>query len=141
MSARPAPPFTAARVLAAAFAVAAAAGVTLAPRSWAWPARSWALEAIALLPTRWGDLLLGGDPDRALNIAIFVPMGAAIAALLPLRWAPASVGAGFAVSCAVEFAQTAIPGRVPDVADVVANTAGALAGTVLVLVVRLIARL
>lgn len=141
MSARPAPTFTVGRILAATFAVAAVAGLTLAPRSWAWPARSWALDAVALLPTRWADFLLGGDADRALNIAIFVPLGAAIAALLPLRWVPASVGVGFAISCAVEIAQTVIPGRVPDVADIVANTAGALVGTVLVLAVRLIARL
>lgn len=140
MSDRPVPTPTRARVLLATGVLAAVAGLTLAPRSLAWPTRSLVLELLALLPPRWSDLLLGGDADLALNVAFFVPLGAAVALLLPLRWAPASVVLGAAVSLTVEIAQTVVPGRVPDCGDVVANTAGALIGTAAVMLVRLVAR-
>ena len=141
MSDRSAPRATVPRILAATVVLFAVMGLTLAPRSLAWPARTVALDALSLLPTRWNEFLVGGDVDRALNVAIFVPLGAAVALVLPLRWAPASVLLGAAASCAVEMAQSVIPGRVPDADDIVANTLGALLGTVVVIVVRLLARL
>ena len=63
-----------------------------------------------------------------------------LAMLLPLRWSPASVLVGAAVSVGVETAQSVIPGRVPDAGDVLANSAGALVGTILVVVARLLVR-
>lgn len=140
MSDRPAPSLTVARVLAAAAVLATVVGLTLAPRRIAWPARTLLLEALALLPARGNDVLLGAGTDTALNVAFFVPLGMALALLLPLRWAPASVLLSAGVSLAVETAQSVIPGRVPDVGDVVANTGGALIGTVVVVVLRLLTR-
>lgn len=137
---RSAPSFTPARVLVAASVLAAVVGLTLAPRTIAWPVRSLFLDALARLPARVNDVLLGGDADTVLNVAFFVPLGIVVAMLLPLRWAPASVVLGAAVSLAVEIAQSVIPGRVPDAGDVVANTTGALIGTVVVVIVRLLAR-
>ncbi len=137
---RSAPSFTPARVLVAASVLAAVVGLTLAPRTIAWPVRSLFLDALARLPARVSDVLLGGDADTVLNVAFFVPLGIVVAMLLPLRWAPASVVLGAAVSLAVEIAQSVIPGRVPDAGDVVANTTGALIGTVVVVIVRLLAR-
>ncbi|MFS0793654.1 VanZ family protein [Microbacterium sp. 1P10AE] len=137
---RSAPSFTPARVLVAASVLAAVVGLTLAPRTIAWPVRSLFLDALAHLPARVNDVLLGGDADTVLNVAFFVPLGIVVAMLLPLRWAPASVVLGAAVSLAVEIAQSVIPGRVPDAGDVVANTTGALIGTVVVVIVRLLAR-
>lgn len=140
MSDHPAPSLTTARVLVAAAVLATVAGLTLAPRSIAWPARTLLLDALALLPPRWNNVLLGGDADTALNVAFFVPLGMALAMLLPLRWSPASVLVGAAVSLGVETAQSVIPGRVPDAGDVLANTVGALVGTTLVVVGRLLVR-
>lgn len=137
---RPAPRLTPARILAATIALFSVMGLTLAPRSLAWPARTLALDALSLLPPWWSGILLGGDIDRALNVAIFLPLGAAVALVLPLRWAAASVLVGSAVSCAVEIVQSVVPGRVPDVADILANTLGTLLGTIAVIVVRLVAR-
>lgn len=140
MSDRPAPPLTVARVLVAATVLATVVGLTLAPRCIAWPARTLLLDALALLPPRWTDVLLVGGADTSLNVVFFVPLGMALALLLPLRWAPASVLLSAGVSAAVETAQSVIPGRVPDVGDVGANTVGALAGTVVIVVLRLLTR-
>lgn len=131
---------TTGRVLLAGAVFAVVAGLTLAPRAIAWPARTLVLDAIDHLPPQWGDLLLGGDADTALNIAFFVPLGAALALLLPLRWAPASVLLAAAVSFTVEVAQTVLPGRVSDPNDVIANTVGALVGTVVVVFARVMVR-
>ncbi|MDQ1173541.1 hypothetical protein QE430_001848 [Microbacterium testaceum] len=140
VSDRSASVFSAPRLLVAGAVLAAVAALTLAPRTIAWPARTLVLDALDHLPP-WGSaLLFGAGADVALNVLFFVPLGAAVALLLPLRWAPASVLVGAAVSLTVEIAQTLIPGRVPDADDVASNTLGALIGTVVVLVVRLIAR-
>ena len=140
MSDRSAPSPTTARILLATAVLTVVAGLTLAPRAVAWPARTLVLDALEHLPPRWNDLLLGGNADTALNIAFFVPLGAALALLLPLRWSPASVLVAAAVSLTVEVAQTVLPGRVSDPGDVVANTAGALVGTVVVVFARVMFR-
>ncbi|MFF7681155.1 VanZ family protein [Microbacterium sp. NPDC007973] len=140
MTDRRAPLLTPARVLGATGVLAVTAALTLAPRSIAWPARSLALDVLDRLPPVWTEALFGGGIDVALNVGFFIPLGAAVALLLPLRWAPASVVLGAAVSATIEIAQTVVPGRVPDSSDVVANTAGALIGTVVVVGGRLLAR-
>ncbi|WJS92175.1 VanZ family protein [Microbacterium testaceum] len=132
--------FTPARVLTAGAVLAAVVALTLAPRAIAWPARTLVLDALDHLPPSWSALVLGAGADVALNIAFFVPLGAAIALLLPLRWAPASLLLCALVSLAVEALQAGIPGRVPDAEDVVSNTIGAAIGTVVVIAVRLTAR-
>lgn len=132
--------FTPARVLTAGAVLAAVVALTLAPRAIAWPARTLVLDALDHLPPSWSALVLGASADVALNIAFFVPLGAAIALLLPLRWAPASLLLCALVSLAVETLQAGIPGRVPDAEDVVSNTIGAAIGTVVVIAVRLTAR-
>lgn len=140
MSDRPARILTTPRVLVATGVLAGIVALTLAPRTIAWPARTLLLDALAHLPARWTEVLLSGGPDLALNIAFYVPLGMALALLLPLRWSPASVVIGAVVSVIVESAQAVIPGRVPDPGDVLANTVGALVGTILVVVLRTIAR-
>ncbi|QEW02884.1 VanZ family protein [Microbacterium lushaniae] len=127
------------RGLFAVVALAVVAGLTLAPRMLVGPARRAFLD--------WADAttmpLLGGaeyaDAERLLNTAMFVPLGAALALLLPLRGWPLAVAAGFGVSVAVEYLQAAIPGRVPDATDVVWNTVGALVGVGAVTLVRALA--
>ena len=71
------------------------------------------------------------------NILLFVPFGAIVASRLPLkRWwlAPAAAAA---LSSAIELGQALLlPQRVSDWHDIVANTAGALAGAIALVVVR-----
>lgn len=140
MSDRPSPAVTLARAWTAVAILAAVVGLTLAPRAIAWPARTLVLDALDHLPAGASALLFEAGPDVALNIAFFVPLGAAVALLLPLRWAPASLLVCALVSLTVETLQAAIPGRVPDADDVVANTVGAAIGTVVVVVIRVAAR-
>jgi glycopeptide antibiotics resistance protein len=60
------------------------------------------------------------------NVLLFVPFGVALALLGRSR--RATVGAGLALSAAVELAQLAIPGRTTSTADVVLNGLGAALG-------------
>lgn len=82
--------------------------------------------------------------DRAeflANVALFVPVGLFLLLLFGTRlWWIAAAGA-FAMTAAIETAQRSIPGRVPDERDLVANTAGALIGILLGVVLTLPATL
>ncbi|WP_295831093.1 VanZ family protein [uncultured Microbacterium sp.] len=138
MSARPV--LTPARLGVAGAVLAAVIALTLAPRAIAWPARTLVLDALDHLPPSWTAVVLGAGTDVALNVAFFVPLGAAMAVLLPLRWAPASLPLCALVSFAVEILQAGIPGRVPDADDVLSNTIGAAIGTVVVIALRVVAR-
>ena len=85
-------------------------------------------------PVREGVLCLAcgvtGGVDAVLNIALFVPLGAAL--WLLTRRSGIAVALGFAVSLAVEAAQgLLIAGRDATVSDLLANTLGAWAGAVL----------
>lgn len=69
------------------------------------------------------------------NIAMFVPVGLFLLLMVGSRlWWVAGL-AGFALTSAIETAQLSIPGRISDERDIVANTAGALIGILLGLVV------
>ncbi len=75
-----------------------------------------------------GCLLCGerGLADFALNVLLFVPLGAALA------WAGergrTALGTGALLSLGIEIAQLAIPGRDSSLSDVVSNTIGSLVG-------------
>ena len=69
------------------------------------------------------------------NIIMFVPLGLLGVPLVGrARWWWVVV-AGVALTCFIELVQHWIPGRVPDVRDLVANTSGALLGAWVVLLV------
>lgn len=71
------------------------------------------------------------------NIGLFVPVGVFVLLLFGSRlWWVAMLG-GVALTSAIETAQRSIPGRVSDPRDVVANSAGAVIGVVLALVLTL----
>ena len=72
------------------------------------------------------------DAEGLANVVLFVPLGAA-GALLARRYAAWVVIALGALSLAIEVVQARLPGRTPSYRDVVANSVGALAGAVLVL--------
>lgn len=127
------------RILAAVVAVTAVAALTLGPRAIIAPARSAFLEVTAVVTSPLLAMLPDARPDQVLNAILFVPLGAAIALLLP-RWAwwIAPLGA-LALSAVVEHAQASIPGRVPDVDDLLWNGVGGAIGVILVTVPRLAA--
>jgi len=79
----------------------------------------------------------GLDVDRVeslANTAMFVPLGASLGlAVRPRAW-PLVALAGAALSAAVELAQTRLPGRVPDVHDLIANAGGGLIGLAIAIV-------
>lgn len=78
----------------------------------------------------------GLDLERVFNTLLFVPFGAAVAAIVPWRWGLVGIAAGLVVSTGVEVMQALIPGRVSDPADIVWNTTGAAVGAVVVFVAR-----
>jgi hypothetical protein len=75
-----------------------------------------------------------GGASAALNIALYLPLGAA------LRWRTGrlgrAIGWGALVSLAVEVAQLAIPGRHTALSDLVANTIGTASGAALAIAPR-----
>lgn len=73
------------------------------------------------------------------NIAFFVPVGFLLGLLVPFRgwWAPPILG--FALSAFVELCQKFfLPGRVASLQDVLANTSGAVIGTIVAVLVRIV---
>ena len=71
-----------------------------------------------------------GTSDLLLNIALFMPLGAALA-LRGRRSSSIAVLAGL-LSAAIELSQFYIPGRDPSLSDIVSNTLGAVFGALLV---------
>ncbi len=84
-------------------------------------------------PQRWINCLVCGErgiADVLVNILLFLPFGAALAAAgVPL---PRCVLSAALLSASVEFAQRYIPGRDPSLGDVVSNTVGSGLGALLV---------
>jgi hypothetical protein len=125
------------RLLAASAALAAVAVLTLAPRWLVAPARSEFMRWVdAAAPPLLVWIPYGASSERVLNTLLFLPIGATLALILSRRVWPLAVVAGFALSATVEYAQAAIPGRVPDPADVGWNTLGAAIGVVVAASVR-----
>ncbi|HEY0259299.1 MAG TPA: VanZ family protein [Lacisediminihabitans sp.] len=68
------------------------------------------------------------------NVLLFVPIGMFFLLLFGRRWWFVSVLAGVAMTFAIEIAQLAVPGRVTDIRDIVANSAGTVVGVAVALV-------
>ena len=75
------------------------------------------------------------------NIALFVPIGMFLMLLFGTRLWWLALLACFAMTAFIETAQRAIPGRVPDGRDLVANSLGAVLGVLLALVLTMPAAL
>ena len=123
---------------AAAAYAAALALVTLAPvrlrSDFGRYRNNWKPQLVPI----WNLVVNLRDGDRAMatlagaagNVALFLPFGFLLPLLAPRldRWWR-TVGAGFALSAAIELTQLAFPGlRRPDVNDVLMNTLGAALG-------------
>ena len=127
------------RILAATVVLAVVAGLTLAPPSIAAPARRLFVQAMVTLAEPLVMWIPGGLTERVLNTLLFVPLGATVALLLSRRLWPVAILAGLALSATVEYAQASIPGRVPDMADVLWNTVGGAIGVLVVTLPRVLA--
>lgn len=80
------------------------------------------------------DWLTYGRAEFLANIALFVPVGVFLLLLVGTRFWWVAGLAAFLMTSAIETVQRSIPGRISDERDIVANTAGALLGIVLGLV-------
>ncbi len=93
-------------------------------------------DRINLIPFRDQFWALQGEIDPALatatllaNVVLFVPLGAALAARFPVSSGWALVAVAAFISLTVEGAQAVLDlGRLADVTDVLANSAGAAVG-------------
>lgn len=125
------------RVIAAAVALLGVAALTLGPRAIVAPARGSFLRATEAVAAPVSALLPHASVDQILNALLFVPLGAALALLLPRRLWWVAIGGGLALSATVEYVQASIPGRVPDVDDVLWNTVGTTIGVLAMTLVGL----
>lgn len=71
------------------------------------------------------------------NVALFVPVGVFLLLLFGTRLWWVALAASFAMTMAIEAAQSSIPGRVSDERDLVANGLGAVIGVLVGLVLTL----
>lgn len=133
-SAVPGPPVSPRRVLLvpAALAVLVAVGcITLGPSGAVADARRTVVAAVEALAAPWPGTVQRAQVEAVANALLFVPVGALAALTLRGRSPVLPVVLGAGASVLVELAQTALPGRVPDPVDVVANTAGTALGVAL----------
>ncbi|WP_165069661.1 VanZ family protein [Marisediminicola senii] len=69
------------------------------------------------------------------NVLMFIPIGMFFLLLFGRRGWFASVLAGVALTCTIEFAQLFLPGRVSDISDIIANSTGTAIGVIIALIV------
>jgi len=75
------------------------------------------------------------------NVVLFVPLGLLIALLVPTKWWWAVILGLVLVAGGIELGQALfLPGRVPSLDDVIANSTGGLIGVVIAAIIRGIAR-
>ncbi|AYF98956.1 VanZ family protein [Protaetiibacter intestinalis] len=123
------------RIVFAAYLVAVGFAV------WAPNPADGAYAGVLAMPARWlASLGLPFEPSYAVleftaNIAMFVPFGVLAMTAFRMRvWS--TTLAGLATSALIEGVQLFLPTRYSTVSDLVANTAGALVGALLVAAVR-----
>jgi D-alanyl-D-alanine carboxypeptidase len=112
-----------------ALAVASTVGyVTLGPPGVVADVGAALMTAVEALLGPWTDTVHRAPVEAAANVLLFLPVGALAALVLARhnRLLPLALGAGLSV--AVETTQSVLPGRVPDLVDVAANTAGTALG-------------
>lgn len=114
----------------------AVGALTLAPRALVAPARGEFFRLADALPAALLRAIPSGYDEQILNTALFVPLGAAIAMLMSRRMWPIAIALCAAISATIEIVQGAIPGRVPDLDDVLWNSVGGAIGILLVTLVR-----
>ncbi|MCZ2829142.1 VanZ family protein [Modestobacter sp. VKM Ac-2986] len=109
----------------------AVACVTLGPPGAVAEARRTVTALAEALTAPWPGAVQRAQVEAAANVLLFVPVGALAAVLVRRRSPVLPVALGAGLSVLVELVQTTLPGRVPDLADVAANTAGTVVGVAL----------
>lgn len=72
--------------------------------------------------------------ESAANVVLFVPLGVFVVILASTHRWWLGVAVGFVASCAIELGQLAfLPARYATISDVIANTTGAVIGTIIAL--------
>jgi len=104
----------------------------LGPASVVADARAAVMAAVEAVAAPWFDTVHRAPVEAVANALLFVPVGALAALALRRRHPLLPLAVGAAASVLVEIAQAALPGRVPDPADVVANITGTAIGVALV---------
>jgi VanZ family protein len=103
-----------------------------------------ALQALLAEHPNRGVLVYYLLSDVLGNVALFLPLGVAVAGSLGARPPAArlagAVGVGLLLSVAIEAIQLLVPGRATDVDDVIFNGVGALSGAALLLVAERLVR-
>ncbi|MGF3054662.1 VanZ family protein [Microbacterium sp. YY-03] len=111
--------------------------LTLMPRQIVAPVRN----AVMHLAYAFAEPAVSGmsfiQVESTLNALVFIPLGVALAIIFGRKlWLFAPVFA-FAISFTIEYLQVRVPGRVPDVNDIVWNTMGGLIGACIVALIRM----
>ncbi|QTE31087.1 VanZ family protein [Pengzhenrongella sicca] len=118
-------------VLAALVVLVAVGCITLGPPGAVADAR----RAVAAMVEGLAGLSPGTMPraqvESVANVLLFVPLGALAARALRRRTTVLPLALGAGTSVLVELTQAALPGRVPDLVDVAANTVGTALGVAL----------
>ena len=118
-------------VLAAVAVLLAVGCITLGPAGYVADARRTVMAGIEALTAPWPGAVHRAQVESVANVLLFVPVGA-LAALALRRSGPVlPMALGAATSVLVELVQSALPGRVPDLVDVAANTTGTGVGVAL----------
>ncbi len=127
-------------VLVAVAVLVAVGCLTLGPPGPVADGRRAVLAAVGALGAPWLGTVHRAQVEAVANVLLFVPVGALANLALPRRGPVLPVFLGAGTSMLVELAQTAVPGRVPDLADVAANTVGTVLGVALTAVLRVLSR-
>ena len=124
------------RLLFSGIAVLSVIVITMAPRQLIAPARAAFMDIASAFSASLLASLTHVEVEGALNLILFVPLGVALALLLPRGLWPLTPVFVFVVSFAIENGQVLIPGRVPDAQDILWNTVGGILGAFLAGVIR-----
>lgn len=124
------------RVVVVLITVAVLLALTLMPRQFVAPLRG----AVMHLAYAFAEPTISGmsfvQVESTLNALVFIPLGAVLAMIFGRKlWFLAPICA-LGISFTVEYLQARVPGRVPDVNDVVWNTIGGLIGACIVAAIR-----
>ncbi|SOD98674.1 VanZ family protein [Blastococcus haudaquaticus] len=127
-------------VLAVVAVLLAVGGITLGPVEFVADGRRTVMALVMAAAEPLAEPFPGtvhrAQVEAVANALLFVPVGALAALVLRRSGTVLPVASGVTVSVLIELAQLALPGRVSDPVDVVANTAGAVVGVALTSVVR-----
>ena len=136
----PRPPRPGLLLLAAAAVLFAVGCITLGPTGFVADGRRAVMAGVETLTAPWPGTVHRAQVEAVANGLLFVPVGALAALALRRRPPVLPLALGAVLSVLIELAQNALPGRVPDLVDVAANTAGTAGGVALATLLLAVSR-